>query len=169
MKVRQVMTREVIAVGPDETVEEVARLLLRHRIGSVPVVDEGRRVVGFVGEDDLFLKEKGIPFSLVKAPSLFSQWVSPDRLAEIYRQSRHHRASDVMTRHVVCADADEEVGRVAELMLERNLKKLPVVEDGRLVGVVSRADMLKLLVTEPSAAPAAAGVSLAGAVGERAR
>lgn len=145
MKVRQLMRREAITVSPDASVEQVARLLAGRRIGGVPVVDADGRVAGFVGEDDLFLKEKGIPFSLVKAPALFSQWVSPDRLAEIYKKSRHHTASDVMTRHVITASPDDEVGRVAELMLERNIKKMPVVEDGKLVGIVSRADMLRLL------------------------
>ena len=72
--------------------DEIVRLLTKHRINAVPVVDEEFHVIGMVGEDDLFLKEKGIPFSLVKLPTLCKQWVDPRRLEEIYANSRHHTA-----------------------------------------------------------------------------
>lgn len=139
------MTTEVISVKPETTVGETARLLTSRRISGVPVVDGGGRVVGFVAEDDLFLKEKGIPFSLVKAPALFDRWVNPDCLPEIYENSRHYKAADVMTPRVVTIDEQETVGALARLMVERDVKKLPVTSGGKLVGIVSRADLVRLL------------------------
>jgi CBS domain-containing protein len=115
MKSKDIMTGEVITVTPETTVETIAQLLTAHRIGGVPVIvsRDNRRVVGIVSESDLFLKERGIPFSAVKLPALFRMWVDPNRLAEIYEGARHHTASDVMTGDVVCVDVEEDIGRVA--------------------------------------------------------
>lgn len=145
MKAYRVMTKDVITVRPDTTVEEIAHLLSTHRISAVPVVDDDHRVIGIVSESDLFLKEKGIPFSAVKLPALFKQWVEPSRLAEIYEGARHHTAADVMTSQVVCVDANDDIGHVAWLMAQRNLKRVPVLRDGKLVGIITRADLIRLL------------------------
>lgn len=145
MKACRVMTKNVITVRPDTPVEEIAHLLTTHRIGAVPVVDENHRVIGIVSESDLFLKEKGLPFSAVKLPTLFSQWVDPHQLAEIYEGARHHTANDIMTKDVICVDANDDIGHVARLMVQRNLKRVPVVHEGKLVGLISRADMIRLL------------------------
>lgn len=148
MKAHQVMTENVITVRPDTPVDEIAHLLVTHRIGGVPVVDDEDRVVGIVSESDLFLKEKGIPFSAVKLPTLFKQWVDPHRLLEIYENAHRHTASDVMTKEVICVDADEEVTRVARIMAQRGLKRLPVLRDGKLVGIISRTDLIRVLAAE---------------------
>lgn len=145
MRAKDGMTRNVIAVRPDTTVEEIARLLTEHNISSVPVTDADGHVLGIVTENDLFLKEKGIPFSAVKLPALFKQWVDPVRLAEIYENARHHTAADVMTREVVCVDADEDIGHVAWMMAQRDLRRVLVQENGVLVGIITRGDILRLL------------------------
>ena len=148
MQAKDVMTRDVITVHPTTTVEAIAHLLTKHRISGVPVVDEVKRVVGIVTERDLFLKEKGIPFSAVKLPALFKQWVDPSQLAEIYRNARHYTAADVMTEPVICVDAESDIGYIAWLMSQRNLKRVPVVSGDVLVGIISRADMIKMLARE---------------------
>ena len=147
MKAKDIMTRDVRTVRPDTTVEAIARLLTEHRISCVPVVAtrEAGRVVGIVSESDLFLKEKGIPFSAVKLPALFKQWVDPTRLAEIYEGARHHTAADVMTREVICVDVEEDVGQVAWRMAQRNLKRVPVLREGVLAGIITRADIIGML------------------------
>lgn len=148
MKTREIMTREVIRIHVDTTVNEIARLLSEHRIGSLPVVDEEDRVIGIVSESDLFLKEKGMPFSAVKVPTLFQRWVDPDRLTEIYEGARHHTAADVMTTEVVCVDVEDTVGHAAWLMAQRNIKRIPVLENGKLAGIISRADIIRLLARD---------------------
>jgi CBS domain-containing protein len=146
MKVQHIMTTPVIRVRADTTVEEIARLLTTYRIGAVPVVDDEDHVIGIVSESDLFLKEKGIPFSAVKLPALFKQWVEPSRLAEIYESARHHTAADIMTTDVVCVNVKDDIGHVAWLMAQRDLKRVPVLRGGKLVGIITRTDLIRLLV-----------------------
>jgi CBS domain-containing protein len=148
MKVQDIMTREVIKIREDTTVEEIARLLSEHHIGGMPVVDEDDRVIGIVCESDLFLKEKGLPFSAVKVPVLFKRWVDPDRLAEIYEEARHHTAADVMTGDVVCVDAGDTMSHAAWLMAQNNIKRVPVLRDGFLTGIITRSDIIRLLARE---------------------
>lgn len=145
MKAKDLMTHEVITVRADATVDNIAQLLDDHHISGVPVVDEEGHAIGIVSESDLFLKPKGIPFSAVKLPMLFKQWVDPARLAEIYAEAHHHTAADVMTQEMVCVNADDEVGHVAWFMAQRNLKRVPVLQDGILVGMITRADMIRML------------------------
>jgi CBS domain-containing protein len=145
MKARDIMTRDVISIRADTTVSEIARLLSEHRIGGLPVVDEENRVIGMVSESDLFLKEKGMPFSAVKVPTLFERWVDPDRLAEIYEGARHHTAADVMTTEVYCVDVEDTIGHAAWMMAQRNVKRVPVLQNGKLAGIITRADIIRLL------------------------
>jgi CBS domain-containing protein len=148
MKAQDIMTREVVKLRKDTTVEEIARLLSKHRIGGMPVVDEDGRVIGIVCESDLFLKEKGLPFSAVKVPVLFKRWVDSDRLAEIYEEARHHTAADVMTSDMVCVDVEDTMSHVAWLMAQRNIKRVPVLRDGVLAGIITRSDIIRLLARE---------------------
>jgi CBS domain-containing protein len=148
MKAQDIMTRDVISIRADTTVNEIARLLSEHRIGGLPVVDEGNRVIGMVSESDLFLKEKGMPFSAVKVPTLFKNWVDPDRLTEIYEGARHHTAADVMTTEVYCVDVEDTVGHAAWLMAQRNVKRVPVLQSGKLAGIITRADIIRLLARD---------------------
>lgn len=148
MKTQDIMTRDVIRIRAGTLVNEIAKLLSERRVGSLPVVDDDDRVIGIVSESDLFLKEKGMPFSAVKVPTLFKRWVDPDRLIEIYEGARHHTAADVMTTDVVCVDADDTVGHAAWLMAQRGIKHIPVLKDGRLAGIITRADIIRLLARE---------------------
>lgn len=148
MRVKEIMTREVVTITADTTVDEIARLLTEHRFGGLPVIDDKHRVIGMVTESDLFLKEKGMPFSAVKMPTLFKRWVDPDRLTEIYEEARHHNAADVMTRQVICVDADDTVGHAAWLMAQNGLKRIPVLQDGVLTGIITRADVIRLLARD---------------------
>lgn len=148
MKVEDIMTREVITIAADTTVDEIARLLREHRIGGLPVIDDKHQVIGIVSESDLFLKEKGMPFSAVKVPVLFKRWVDPDRLAEIYEDARHHTAVDVMTSKVICVNTDDTVGHAAWLMAQHNIKRVPVLQNGVLVGIITRANIIHLLARD---------------------
>ena len=148
MKTQDIMNRDVISIRADTTVDEIARLLSEHRIGGLPVVDDDNRVIGIVSESDLFLKEKGMPFSAVKVPTLFQRWVDSERLIEIYESARHHTAADVMTTEVVCVDVEDTVGHAAMLMAQRNIKRVPVLQNGSLAGIITRADIIRLLARD---------------------
>lgn len=148
MKTQDIMNRDVISIRADTTVDEIARLLSERHIGGLPVVDDENRVIGIVSESDLFLKEKGMPFSAVKVPTLFQRWVDPERLIEIYEGARHHTAADVMTTEVVCVDVEDTVGHAVMLMAQRNIKRVPVLQNGTLAGIITRADIIRLLARD---------------------
>lgn len=143
MKASEIMTREVIVVRPDTSVAEIARLLVDHRIGGIPVIDASGRLVGIVTEYDIFLKAKGVPFSAVKLPSLFREYVDPDDLAALYADAQRHTAADVMTQHVVCVAEDAEIGEVAWLMTRHHLARVLVTLGDQVTGIITRADIIR--------------------------
>jgi CBS-domain-containing membrane protein len=146
--VRDVMKREVLAVQADTNIQQVAALMTENHLHTVPVVDDEKRVVGIISESDLFLKEKGIPFSAVKLPALFERWVDPSHLAEIYRTASEHTAADVMTEDVITVGPQDSIGHSAFLLFKHDFRTLPVVENGKLVGTLSRVDFIRLLAGE---------------------
>ncbi len=145
MKAYNVMTEDVIAVRAETTVKEIARLLTKNRIGGVPVVNDEREVIGMVNKGDLFLKQKRVPYVGMTAPALFDRFVNPENIAEKYEEASDLTAADVMTKAVVTVDAWDEVGQVAETMTQHNVRRVPVVRGGKLVGIISRSDIINLL------------------------
>jgi CBS domain-containing protein len=137
-----IMTTEVVTATPETTVAEIAGLLLEHKISAVPVVDGEHRVIGIVSEGDLL----GRP----SAGSPRARWLrlfndNAATLEEIVT-ARHLKARDVMTGPAVTVGEDTPITVLAGLMRRRRVKRLPVVHNGRLVGIVSRADVLDALV-----------------------
>jgi CBS domain-containing protein len=155
MQVKHVMSPNPIVVKPHTTVGEIVRLITTHRIGSVPVVDETGTLVGLITETDLFLRAKVAPLSVVRAPNLMGEWVDPGMLEKAYRDCRHRAARQIMTRRVITIDAETEVGEAARLMMENGRKHLPVTRRGRLVGMLTRHDILRALCRSqfPAAEP----------------
>lgn len=151
MRVRDIMVSPVVTATPDATLETIARLMLEHRIGCVVIVsaEDRAHVVGIVTETDFDIREAGVPFSAFRAPKLFGAWVSSEaELAEAYEQARRRPVKDIMQSPVITVGPDDEVWRAARLMLEHDIKRLPVVEQGRLTGIVTRHDLLKRCVAD---------------------
>jgi CBS domain-containing protein len=149
------MTREVVAVTPDTTARDVARLLVAHGISAVPVIDASGASVGMVSEGDLIGRDDRARRDrrdwwlalLAEGESL-----SPDFLAALRTPDR--RAKDVMAAPVVTVTETTDAAEIARLLADYRIKRVPVVRDGRVVGIVSRADLLRA-VLPPSGAPAA--------------
>lgn len=151
MRAKDVMTSPVATVGPDATVQEIAKLLIERRVSGVPVLDQGERVVGIVSEGDLMRRvehadERHRSWWL----RLFSDATTD---AAEYVKTHGRRAADVMTRDVVTVGEDTPLHEIAALLEERRIKRVPVVQDGRLVGIVSRANLLHSLAARPMATP----------------
>lgn len=146
MTVDQYMTRNPITAGPETTAEEIARLITQHRIGCVPVVDENGALLGLITERELFLQERRVPFSSVIAHSLMGAWIDPDQLEQSYAELRQIRASDIMNRHVPTIAPSTPTGEAAKMMVKLERNHLPVVEGGRLVGILARHDLLRALL-----------------------
>jgi CBS-domain-containing membrane protein len=135
------MTADVLTVSPDTSVRTIAALLLEHRISAVPVIDASGRVVGIVSEGDLMHRaETGTERPRSRWFELFSDTKD---LAREFVKSHGLRAADVMTRPVVSVAEDVHVAEVARLFGARRIKRVPVLREGRLVGILSRADLLR--------------------------
>jgi len=128
-----VMSSPVVTVGPGMPVKEVAALLVRHSISAVPVVDAAGTLLGIVSEADL------VPLQAV--PESRGRFQRSDELLRYLPRT----AADAMTRDVVTLPEDADVAQAALLMLERAVKRIPVVRDGRVTGIVSRRDLLRAL------------------------
>lgn len=142
--VREVMTRSVLSVRPDTPLKDVARLLIEHRISGLPVVDDGGTVVGVVSEGDLLVKEqsrdafRGRPLARIFGESAETR--------QLVAKAAARTAGDAMTTPAITIDASRPVGVAATLMTERRVNRLPVVEAGRLVGIVTRSDVVRTFV-----------------------
>jgi CBS-domain-containing membrane protein len=160
MNVESVMTRSVIAVGPRASIEQAARLMVEHRISGLPVVDDTGVPVGMVSEGDLIVRQR--PRPELRWWQLF--FSDPERLAREYQKAIGTTVEEVMTRPVVCVRPDSSVEAAAALLHEHRVRRLPVVAEGVLVGIVSRADLVKALAH--AAPPPAARLSDAQLVRE---
>jgi CBS domain-containing protein len=150
MKARELMTANVVSVAPETPVAEIASLLLKHRISAVPVTSDNR-VVGIVSEGDLIHRQEN---GTERARSWWLEaFTDSETLARDYAKSHGRRAVDVMTRHVVSVTEDTDAGEIASLLDKRRIKRVPVVRDGTLVGVVSRADLLRSLLAARPTSP----------------
>jgi CBS domain-containing protein len=163
MHASDVMTTDVVTVGPDASVAEVARLLVEHRISAVPVVDATGRLVGIVSEGDLIGR--------VETPTGRRAWwlellTDPTALARDYVKTHGRRVTDVMTHPVVTVEAEASLGEIAGLLERRGIKRVPVVRDGRVIGIVSRADLVRALAVRP-VEPRPATVADDGAIREQ--
>ncbi|MEQ8349470.1 MAG: CBS domain-containing protein [Sneathiellaceae bacterium] len=144
MQARDVMTGAVFTVTPETSVAAIAALLLERRISAVPVVEGDGRVVGIVSEGDLMRRPES---GTERRPSWWLSLLSePQDRALAYLKSHGGTARDVMTRDPVTVAPDATLERIAGILERRHIKRVPVVDGGRLVGLVSRADLLRGLV-----------------------
>ena len=155
MKARDVMTRTVKTIGLSTPVRDVADLLVRHRISAVPVIDKRRHILGIVSEGDLLRRtEAGTEYRR----SWWADLLADSRTtAREYVRSRGGHARDVMTPSVVCAGPLTDVAEIAGLMESRGIKRVPIVQGGRLVGIVSRSDLVRAVARSKPAKPAKHG------------
>jgi len=144
MKARDIMTSPVITVGPDTPVHEIAALLFERRISALPVVEDGR-LVGIVSEADLLHRHEIGTDCIAQSGSWWLRLFSADRSIEDYIKSHARQARDIMTREVVSVAPDTAAAQVASVLETRGIKRVPVVDDGRLVGIVSRANLVQAL------------------------
>jgi CBS domain-containing protein len=147
MEVREIMD-EAHSVGPHTPVDEVIRLLRARELPGVPVVNEGGRCVGIVTESDLVISEDGLDLKLPHHLDLFGAvvWLEPFRGFEgRLKKAMATEVQDVMTPDPVTVDAAASVPEAARIIVERGHNRLPVVEHGRLVGVVTRVGVLDAL------------------------
>ncbi len=146
MQVKDVMTKQVVTVRPRTPLKDVARTMVARRVSGMPVVDDDGSVLGVVSEGDILVKERGRPGT----GSLL------DHLLEVngHEVGKHEArdAADAMTSPPVTIRPDRPVAEAASLMLDRCVNRLPVIDKhGKLVGIVTRADLVRAFVREDDA------------------
>jgi CBS domain-containing protein len=152
MNASDVMTRELVTIGPDATVLQAARLMLQHRISGLPVVDAGGNLVGVVSEGD-FLRRRE-----TKTEKRRSRWLEflmgPGRIADEYTHTHGSRVDEVMTRDVQTVDENASLEDIIELMEKYRIKRVPVMSGATLVGIVTRSNLMRAMVSMARATPA---------------
>jgi len=146
MKVGEIMTEPVIVVTQDRTLEEAAQKMLNSHIGGLPVVNDEGKIVGMVTESDFSAKEHAIPFSRIYAPQLFGEWMSKEGVEKAYEAARSVTVKEIMSSPVETITEDDTVAEAVRKMLDHRVHRIPVVRDGVPVGIVSRHDLLKMVV-----------------------
>jgi len=141
MNVQDVMTAEVISVRAETPLKEVARLLAEHGISGVPVLDDREQVIGVVSEADFLLKEQA--GTRRQSGSLLWWLTDRNELQRAERKLRATTAGEIMTSPAITVAAERPLREAAALMTRHRINRLPVVDGGRLVGIVTRADMVE--------------------------
>lgn len=151
MKAEDVMTRAVITIDPDATVLQAARLMLQHHISGLPVVDKDGRLVGVLSEGD-FLRRRE-----TKTERKRSRWVEflmgPGRMAAEYSHSHGSKVSEVMSTDVQSVDEVAPLEDIVALMERKRIKRVPVLCGGELVGIVTRSNLMRAMVSLARGAP----------------
>ena len=149
--VREIMTTDPVTAGPDATVEEVVKLMRRHELPGLPVVDDNDHLLGIVTEADLVLSDDEGDLHIPHYVELFGGIVFLEPLRRFegrLRKAAAATARDMMSREPVTVEADDPVRKAGRLIADSGHNRLPVVEDGRLVGVVTQVDVLGALAAE---------------------
>ncbi|MBN1321565.1 MAG: CBS domain-containing protein [Thermoleophilia bacterium] len=146
MRVKDIMQADVVTTGPDTTVEELADLLAERKISGVPVVDDQSRVVGMVSEADVIMQDADLHFPhYVQLLESIIYLESIKKFEERYRKAFGTRVADIMSKEVVAISPEASVREAATLMADRKVNRLPVTEQRRLVGIVTRGDIVRAI------------------------
>ena len=147
LKVKDIMTRELITVSPETEIVHATKLLLENRINGVPVTDETGKLVGILCQSDLIAQQKKLPI-----PSFFTflnGLIPMTSMKQIEKQVQKITATTVvqaMTKNPVTVQPDTDIEKVAALMVDNNFHTIPVVDGGKLVGIVGKEDILRTLM-----------------------
>jgi len=154
MQARDVMTSSVVSVTPDTTVRDLASLLVQHRISAAPVVDERGHVIGMVSEGDLLRRDEIDTEKKQGRRSWWLEMLGTDRGAGAYIKSHARTVGEIMSREPVCVEEYASLADIASVLETYHIKRVPVLRDGRLVGIVSRSNLVQALASAIAAEPA---------------
>lgn len=146
MLVKEIMTKDVITVKEEDTVSDAIKILLENRISGIPVLNDQDELAGVLSEADLIYREKNLNlpvFIPILDGVIFFE--NTKKIEEQLKKMTGYKVKDVMTRHVITIDEDTSAEEAARIMMDRKINRLPVVRNKRVVGIVTRADILKVI------------------------
>lgn len=155
MNAAEIMSRNVVTIRRDAGLRDAIRLMLDHAISGLPVVDAGGKLVGIVTEGDLLRRVE--TQTEKQRPRWLEILMGPGRLSSEYVRTHGRKIGEIMSREVFAVRPDEPLDRVVALMEQHRVKRIPVVDGDRLVGILSRADLLRALAARLEGEVAAAG------------
>ena len=152
MKARDVMVRDVITIGPRDSVAHAAKLIAQNDVSALPVIDDHGRLVGIISEGDLMNREE-------IGTEIHHPWwieaVTPGAaLAAEFAKSHGKRVEEVMSENVITATEDTSLADIAALLERNRIKRVPILRDGELVGIVSRSNLVQALASNGAASTA---------------
>jgi len=148
LKAKDIMTKEVITVKPETTIEELARLLMKQQISGAPVVDDKGKIVGIVTENDLISKNSRLHIPTILR--LFDAYIplGTSKMESDIRKMAASTVEDICTKEIITVDEEASVEYIATIMTEKRIHILPVVREGKLVGIIGKKDLIKGIAAE---------------------
>ncbi|MFA4919187.1 MAG: CBS domain-containing protein [Thermodesulfovibrionales bacterium] len=148
LKAKDIMTKEVITVKPETTIEELARLLMKQQISGAPVVDDKGKIVGIVTENDLISKNSRLHIPTILR--LFDAYIplGTSKMESDIRKMAAAMVEDICTKEIITVDEEASVEYIATIMTEKRIHILPVVREGKLVGIIGKKDLIKGIAAE---------------------
>lgn len=146
MTARDIMRSDVVTIGPDATVRELADLLAEHAISGVPVVDAAGALVGVVTEGDVIMQDAELHFPhYLQFLDSVIYLESVRKFEERFRKTFGNKVGDVMSTEAITVTPDATVHEITTLMADNNVNRLPVIEGGRIVGIITRGDIVRAI------------------------
>jgi CBS domain-containing protein len=152
---RDLMTRDVVVVHPESSLLEAVKLMARHRISGLPVVDDAGNIVGMISEGDLVRWHEGYTEKQARWLDMLAEGteLAPSFVQAIHAE--HHKVKAVMSPGAATVTEDTPAREIASLMTGRSIKRVPVLREGKLVGIVARSDLVRALAQKLGEKPAA--------------
>ena len=152
LKAKDIMTKDVVTVKTDTTIEKLARILMRHQISGTPVVDERGKLKGIVTENDLISKNSRLHIPTILR--LFDAYIplGTSRLEGEIKRMTALTVDEICSKDVITVDEETSVEYIATLMTEKKIHLLPVLKEGKIVGIIGKRDFIKGVADEASEA-----------------
>jgi CBS-domain-containing membrane protein len=150
LKAKDIMTKDVITVRPDATIDSLARLLVKHDISGVPVVDDKGKLKGIVTENDLITKNSRLHLPTILR--LFDAYIplGTGKMEDEIRRMAASRVDEICTKEVITVDSEASAEYIATIMTEKKIHLLPVLEEGKLAGIIGKKDVIRGMAGDTS-------------------
>lgn len=141
---KDIMTKKVITISKDATVAELAKLLIKHKISGVPIVDEKEELVGIVTEADIIVKISSLPFPISFSFAFLDSYDSYTKSTKEYMETR---VEEIMSKNIKTAKENMPLSKVVNIMINNNINRIPILDDNnKLSGIITRADIMKSMI-----------------------